>query len=77
VIDPENPITAGTDPVDPPKCKTARCRNWLPKGTKLLYCGRCHGLQVKRGQEAKKRRMFPGVDIDRIHYLRGAVKKAT
>lgn len=66
-------ITAGTAPAEPPSCKDGRCKRPLPQGWKLLYCRRCLARSVKRGQNAKEARMRPGVDIDRIHYLRGAV----
>lgn len=69
-------ITAGTDPAWPKKCQGKRCRIWLPKEAKLPYCRRCHALQVKRGQNAKKARLFPGVDIDAIHYKLGAIRGA-
>lgn len=68
-------MKAGTDPIEPPYCKGKRCRNILPLGWKLLFCRRCHGMNVKRGQAIKAARQFPGVDIDRIHYKLGAVKK--
>jgi hypothetical protein len=68
-------VRAGTAPDEPKKCKGNRCRNYLPKDAKLPYCYRCHARNVKRGQLAKEKRMFPGVDIDRIHYKLGAVRK--
>lgn len=70
-------MSAGSDPVEPPACKGKRCKRLLPQGWKLLFCARCHALNVKRGLNIKRAKMFPGVDIDSIHYKFGAVRKKT
>lgn len=71
----ELPITAGTDPVEPKKCKGKRCRNYLAKDAKLPYCRRCHAMHVRRGAAISKARRAPGVDIDAIHFNPRWMKK--
>lgn len=59
--------------VYPSKCH--KCKARLPKGRRLAKCTDCqrrYWLTYKRKESAERRaeqaRLFPGVDIDRIHY---------
>lgn len=53
----------------------SHCGDHLPKGRKLKRCRPCNRKYMRRWYRKMIRRQtsLPAVDIDRIHYLRGAV----
>lgn len=55
----------------------SHCGFRLPKGRKLKLCTDCNRVYMRQwyAKKIKQQREpeLPGVDIDRIHYLRGAI----
>ena len=50
--------------------KCCKCRVQLPTGRLLTKCGPCHNLYIRlwRRKHLGPTKMFPGVDIDAIHF---------